>query len=97
LALGNERVVRKKREKINIDERVEATAQGIMARMVPLEIGLSVYPTARSIPLRGATEAVVRNHLGRYTYAELENGQFLEVLPDEFAFFMDHEARKRRA
>jgi hypothetical protein len=87
--------MRKKKDKLK--DHTEATAQEIVAQMTPLEIGLSVYPTARPVPLRSVPEAAVRDHLGRYTYAELENGQFLEVLPGKYTFFMDHEARKRRA
>ncbi len=90
-------MVRKKKDKLNIEDHAEATAQKIVARMTPLEIGLSVYPTAKPVPLRSVPEAVVRDHLSRYTYDELENGQFLEVLPGKYTFFMDHEARKRRA
>lgn len=87
----------RKKDKFDIEDRAEATAQEIVARMTPLEIGLSVYPMARPVPLRPVPEAVVRDHLDRYTYAELENGQFLEVLAGKYTFFMDHEARKRRA
>lgn len=89
--------MRKKKDKLNTEDHAEATAQEIVAQMTPREIGLSVYPTARPVRLRSVPEAVVRDHLGRYTYAELENGQFLEVLPGKYTFFMDHEARKRRA
>jgi hypothetical protein len=85
------------KNKLNIEDHAEVTAREIVTRMTPLEIGLAVYPTGRPVPLRSVPEAVVRDHLGRYTYAELENGQFLEVLPGKFTFFMDHEARKRRA
>jgi hypothetical protein len=85
------------KNELYIDEHVEAAVREIVARMTPLEIGLSVYPAATLVPLRSVPEAVVRDHLGRYTYAELENGQFLEVLPGKYKFFMDHEARIRRA
>jgi len=85
-----------KKDKLDIEDHAEATAQKIVARMTPLEIGLSVYPRARTVPLRSVPEAMVRDHLGRYTYAELEKDQFLEVLPGKYTFFMDHEARKRR-
>jgi hypothetical protein len=95
LVFGNEIVMRKKNDKLK--DHTEATAQEIVDRMTPLEIGLSVYPKARRVPLRSVPEAVVRDHLGRYTYAEFENGQFLEVRPSKYTFFMDHEARKRRA
>ena len=87
----------KNKDKSNIEDHAEATAQEIVTRMMPLEIGLSVYPTARPVPLRSVPEAVVRDHLGRYTYAELENGQFLEVIPGKYTYFMHHEAHRRRA
>jgi len=95
LVLGNEIGMRKKNDKLK--DHTEAIAQEIVARMTQPEIGLSIYPKARPVPLRSVPEGVVRDHLGPYTCAELENGQFLEVRPAKYTFFMDHEARKRRA
>jgi len=59
-----------KKNKVNAEDHAEATTQEIVAQMTPLETGLSLYLRARPVPLRSVSEAVVRDHLDRYTYPE---------------------------
>jgi len=75
---------------------VEAVAQATVAQMSPLEIGLTVYPTAKPLALHSVPQAVVDDHLQRYSQEELERGQFFEVLAGRYVFFMDHEAKRLR-
>ena len=76
-------------------KEIDKTAAKVISRMSPLEIGLLRYPFAKPVTLKRVAEKVLRDHLTRYTEAELKRGQFFRV-GDRYTFFMDHEAKARR-
>ena len=73
----------------------EAAAQ-IASRMSPLEMGLLIHPDAQPVALKGVPTDVIDDHLTRYTRAELNRGQFFRI-GDRYTFFMDHQAKAKRA
>ncbi|MDY7091649.1 MAG: hypothetical protein SX243_01620 [Acidobacteriota bacterium] len=79
-----------------LDVALDVLARAQIATMSPLEMGQLVYPQARPVPIEQVPDAVVREHLTRYSRRELERGQFFEVVQGKFTFFMDHEAKRKR-
>lgn len=78
-------------------ELIEQLAQSIVKGMSPLEIGLTVYPSARPVPLAEVPDNIITDYLARYTEDELKAGQFLEVTEGKFTFFMNHETKRRKS
>jgi hypothetical protein len=79
-----------------IEAAIEAEAQAQIAKMSPLEMGRIVHPNASPVAIADVPETVLADHLTRYSRRELERGQFFEVLPGRFTFFMDHRAKRAR-
>ena len=79
-----------------IDRMIDENAQQIIQGMTPLEIGLLRYPNATPREFGEVPADVIADHLKRYKMRELKEGQFLEVLPGKYTFFMGHETKKRK-
>ena len=79
-----------------IDRMVDETAHQIIQGMTPLELGLLRYPYATPREVGEVPGNIIADHLKRYTMQDLIEGQFLEVLPGKYTFFMGHETKKRK-
>jgi hypothetical protein len=75
---------------------VDDVARNVVNQMSPLEIGLMVHPHATPVKLKHVPVGVMKDHLTRYTKAELKRGQFFRV-GERFTFFMDHKAKSKRS
>lgn len=78
-----------------VDRMIDEAARRATARMTPLQMGLLLYPGATPKELAEVPEAIVADHLTRYTRDDLKTGQFLEVLPGRYTFIMSKETKKR--
>ena len=79
-----------------VDAEIDRLAHETVQSMSPRDRGLMLYPNAEPAPLFQVPTHVVADHLNRYTQSDLENGQFLEVLPGKFTFIMSDETKKRK-
>lgn len=78
-----------------VDRMIDEAARRITTGMTPLQLGLLLYPDATPKDLAELPEAIVTDHLTRYTRNDLETGQFLEVLPGRYTFIMSEATKKR--
>ncbi len=78
-----------------LQKAIDEVAAKVVSEMSPLEMGLLRYPFAEPVKLERVPKEVIKDHLTRYTKAELKRGQFFRV-GDKYTFFMDHKAKAKR-
>jgi len=78
-----------------LEKAIDEVAAKVVSEMSPLEMGLLRYPFAEPVKLKRVPKEVIKDHLTRYTKAELKRGQFFRV-GDKYTFFMDHKAKAKR-
>ena len=79
----------------SMEYEIDEIASELVSQMSPLEIGFLRYPFAIPVKLKLIPDNVLKDHLSRYTKAELKRGQFFQV-GDKYTFFMDHKAKAIR-
>lgn len=77
-----------------IRRTIDELAQELVEGMSPLQIGLLRYPSATSMDMNDVPKEVIRDHLSRYSMEDLSEGQFLEVSPGKYTFFMGQNTKK---
>ncbi len=82
-------------KKTELLKLVDGSAQKIVEKMSPLEMGKLIYPGAIPVPFKKVPESVILDHLSRYTKQELKRGQFFRI-GTKFTFFMDRKAYEKR-
>ena len=61
-----------KGKKTELLKLVDASAQKIVEKMSPLEMGKLIYPGGIPVPFKKVPESVILDHLSRYTKQELK-------------------------
>ena len=79
-----------------IRRAIDELAQEFVEGMSPLQIGLLRYPNATSRNVNEVPTKVIRDHLSRYSMEDLSEGQFLELSPGKYTFFMGQNTKKRK-
>ncbi len=79
-----------------LEKAIDEVAAKVVSEMSPLEMGLLRYPFAEPVKLERVPKEVIKDHLTRYTKAELKRGQFFRV-GDKYTFFViAHTSRSTR-
>ena len=79
-----------------IRRAIDELAQELVESLSPLQIGLLRYPNAAPRNVNDVPKEVVCDHLSRYSMEDLSEGQFLELSPGKYTFFMGQNTKKRK-